>query len=107
MSVLPVKGQGDYSRMIVRYDGYSAAAPKDCKNLLPGIDGDALDHDGDYKLGCSIESVLARQVSRPADLLGNGVVDPTSEGRAAANIVDVYRAGLPNGPLDGESASGE
>ncbi|MGH1457120.1 MAG: CpaD family pilus assembly lipoprotein [Alphaproteobacteria bacterium] len=107
VGVLPVKNQGDYSRMIVSYEGYSASAPKGCENLLPGLNGDALEHDEDYRLGCSVESIIARQVSRPADLMGNGVIDATSEGRAATNIVDVYRSGAPNEPLDGEKATSE
>ncbi len=107
VSVLPVKSAGDQSRMVVNYDGYVASAPKGCTNLLPGVDGDAVESDKNYKLGCTIETMLARQISRPSDLMGQGVVDPTSDGRAASNIVDGYRTGAQLEPLRGEQASGE
>ena len=107
VGVLPVKSQGDYSRMIVSYDGYVAGAPKGCENLLPGTDGDAVEYDENYKLGCTIESMIARQVSRPSDLMGNGVADHTTDGRAASHIVEGYRTGATLEPLRGEQASGE
>ncbi len=107
VGVLPVKSQGDYSRVIFSYEGYSASAPEGCGNLLPGLDGDAVENDPDYKLGCTLDTMLARQVSRPSDLMGRGVEDATTEGRSATNIVDLYRSGAPNEPLNGERASGE
>lgn len=107
VNILPIKGAGDESRIFVRYEGYTAHAPKGCDHLMPGADGDAVEYDPDYKLGCTIESMLARQVARPADLMGNGVQGQTTDGRAATNIVDLYRSGAPNEPLEGEQASGE
>lgn len=107
VGVLPVKSQGDQSRMIVSYDGYVASAPVGCDNLLPGVDGDALEHDENYKLGCTIDTMISRQISRPSDLMGQGVSDATTDGRAASNIVDSYRSGATLEPLSGEQASGE
>lgn len=105
-SILPVNGQGDQARMLVRYMAYSAHAPQECEKMMPGMnDGDAVRDDREYKMGCSISSLIARQVSRPSDLLGRGNVQATSDGRAATNVVEAYRTGAPNEPLDGESAS--
>jgi type IV pilus biogenesis protein CpaD/CtpE len=107
VGVLPVKSQGDHSRMVVGYEGYVAAAPKECDTLLPGFDGDAVEEDENYKLGCTIETMLTRQVSRPADLMGQGKTSQTTDGRSATNIVDTYRTGAPLESLEGEQASGE
>ncbi len=105
--VLPVKGQGDDARLIVSYNAYSAHAPKGCDSMMPGMNGSELGDDKNYKLGCTSQTLLARQVSRPKDLLGRGSVDQDTDGRAASNIVGLYRTGAQNASLDGESATGE
>ncbi len=106
-SVLPVKGQGDEARLIISYNAYSAHAPKGCPDYMPGLDGGPLDDNPDYKIGCSVETLMARQVARPADLLGRGASDMDTDGRSATNIVDLYRSGIQNPSLEGQSASGE
>ena len=52
-----------------------------------------------------IETMIAKQVARPKDLLGQENTDTYTEGRSAANIVEGYRYGAKNEKLDGESAS--
>ncbi|MGH1402914.1 MAG: CpaD family pilus assembly lipoprotein [Alphaproteobacteria bacterium] len=105
--VLPVKGQGDEARLIVSYDAYSAHAPKDCPQQMPGLNGGSVENNTDYKLGCSVGTLMARQIARPSDLLGRGRSDTGSDGRSAANIVELYRTGAQNDLLEGQSASGE
>ncbi len=102
--LLPVVSSAE-SKVIVSYIGYNALAPKDCE-LMSGIQGRTVDVDEDYKLGCSVDTLFARQISRPKDLLGQET-SSTSDGRRAANQIDAYRTGVPNEPLEGESASGE
>lgn len=104
--IMPVLSQGDDARLLVSYDAYSAHAPKGCDGMMPGLSERPLEGDKNYKLGCSIDTLIARQVSRPSDLLGRGNVDRDTDGRSAANIVDTYRTGALNEPLTGESASG-
>ena len=106
-SVLPVKDQGDVSRLLVSYNSYTASAPKDCPEVMPGMDGGGLEHNADYKIGCTIETVLARQIAKPSHLLGRGAKGGYKDGRASANVVEGYRTGAPNESLDGESASAE
>ena len=102
--ILPVHGQGDDSRAMISYISYDALAPKDCP-LMEGIENSAdLRADRSYKLGCSVDTLFARQIARPKDLNGQGI-DSTSEGRRSSNIVDFYRSGQPNEPLEGETAS--
>ncbi len=104
-NIMPVKALGDVPRLLVSYQGYTAHAPDDC-GLMAGLDKSAgVGSQKDYKLGCSVETMIARQVSRPGDLLGRENTDLTTEGRGASNIVDGSRSGTLNQPLEGESAS--
>lgn len=103
--VLPIKGQGDEPRLMISYDSYSAHAPKGCKGMLPGMNGTELGDDEDYKLGCTSQTLLARQISRPKDLLGRGTADNNTDGRSASNIIDLYRSGAQNAALEGQSAT--
>lgn len=105
-SILPVSHQGDVSRMAVSYMSYSAKAPDDC-GQISGLSGKGLDYDPEYRFGCSVDTMIAKQVSRPRDLAGRSNTDQFTDGRASANIVDTYRLGAPNKPLDGESATAE
>lgn len=106
-SVMPIKSQGDEARLLVSYDSYTAHAPKGCDYDMPGLNGSPLEVDEKYKYGCAIDTLLARQIARPGDLLGRGQQDETTDGRASTNIVELYRSGAQNEPLDGESASDE
>ena len=102
-TIIPVKGQGERSRALVSYDTYTVTVPDDCTDM-PGYSDRNLDSDEDYKLGCTHDSIIAKQVSRPKDLMG-GTTAASSDGRRAANIVEAYRTGEQNKPLDGENAS--
>ena len=105
-SILPVKDQGDEAQVMISYNAVAALAPEGC-NDMPGMKGNVLEPDANYKLGCGVDTLIAKQVARPSDLLGRGVSDPTTDGRAAANVIEAYRTGVQNKPLKGESASGE
>lgn len=105
-SILPVKDQGDEAQVMISYNAVAALAPDGCGDM-PGMKGNQLEPDPNYKLGCGVDSMIAKQVARPSDLLGRGVSDPTTDGRSAANVIDAYRMGTQNKPLSGESASGE
>lgn len=100
--ILPVSGQ---SALIVSYGYYTAHAPKDC-TTMPGYDDTSISAETDYRLGCTVETLIARQIARPKDLLGQTSSDQTTEGRSAANLVNAVRAGTLNQPLGGQRASG-
>ena len=104
VNILPVQ-DSETPQALVSYMGYNALAPEDC-TLLPGIENRNVHVDEDYKLGCSVDTIFARQIARPKDLLGQRNGEYT-DGRRAANIGDYYRSGAPNEPLNGESASGD
>ncbi len=105
--VLPIHALGDHARLIISYSYQTAQTSLDCETQMPGLTGRSLDYNEDYKIGCGTQSLIAQQISKPKDLLGQGNVSSTTDGRAASNIVDAYRSGALNKPLDGESASGE
>ena len=103
-SILPVREQGTESMVVVSYASYQATAPANCGRMT-GFDGPILEHDPDYKLGCTVETVFARQIANPTHLLGESKAPAYSEGRAAAHVIDPQRSGAFNKPLKGEEAS--
>jgi len=105
VDTLPVADSGEHSRTLISYNALRAAAAPDCDVLEMEMTTD-LERMENYGLGCSIETYLARQVAKPADLLGNDVMD-TSQGRYSANSLEPYMSGARNPALEGESASGE
>jgi type IV pilus biogenesis protein CpaD/CtpE len=78
--------------LAVHYDSVSALGPKDCAPM-PGMDDYTTGRnlDSQYLFGCGIETQLARQIYRPADLRGNGTVE-TGDGRRAVSVSETYRA---------------
>lgn len=85
-----VKTDGVQPTLMVSYDSVTAQAPAGCRNM-PGFDDGLTSGDiGDYRFGCSVDTMLAKQIYRPADLYGNGSSD-VGDGRRAANSVEYYR----------------
>lgn len=105
VDTMPVRGLGEESTTLVSYGRLKARAPKGCDATLD-MDFVTFEQMDDYKLGCSIESHLAKQVARPKDLLGEDAMD-SAEGRYSANNLETYMSGKPNEPLQVETTSGE
>ena len=103
-SIMPVKDTGADMKAMFSYTAYNALAPDDC-DVMPGISSRTIETEEGYKLGCSIETMYARQIARPKDLKGQGMMDPQSDGRRSSNIVETYRTGVPNKPLGGETTT--
>lgn len=85
-----VKVEGSAPTLMVSYDGLVARAPEGCRTMPGFEDGLTTREIGNYKFGCSVDTMLANQIYRPADLLGNGASDP-GDGRRASNNVEYYR----------------
>jgi len=95
-----LKTEGSEPTFMVMYDGVTAQAPAGCRNM-PGFDDGLTDTQiGDYRFGCSVDTMLAKQIYRPSDLQGKGTADPI-DGRRAANVVEYYKQVTP------EEANGE
>lgn len=86
--------------LMVSYDMIMAYAPSDC-TPMPGLDNNLTGRDiGDYKFGCAVESMLARQIARPADLEGNATLGKR-DARRESVVIEEYSAGVPRQPLEG------
>lgn len=89
--------------LLISYDSVKAQAPTDC-HTMPGIDDYQTTRDiAQYRFGCSTESLLARQIARPSDLMGRAANNEPSDGRRASNVIDEYRnygANDANRPLE-------
>jgi type IV pilus biogenesis protein CpaD/CtpE len=86
--------------LMVSYDTVMAHAPSNC-DPMPGLDNNLTGRDlGNYKFGCGVESMIARQIARPADLEGNSTLSKRDARREAA-VVEDYSAGVPREPLEG------
>lgn len=103
--ILPVMGQdaGAGPQALVRYRTYTALPPEGCRDIEDYPDNSA-ESLRSYKLGCSTESYLAKQVASPRDLLGREGTSPAT-GSRLTNIVNAYGSGEANPPLTGLSAS--
>ena len=108
VDIVPIANSGQNSRTYIRFTALDAKGPPDC-DMLPGLGNtptNAQDVSESYKFGCSIDTLMARQVDRPGDLLGRAPpAGQGASGRRAGNIINRYEQGEPNEELDGETAS--
>lgn len=85
-----VKSEGATPTLLVSYDSVTAQPPEGCRNMPGFDDGLTTRHIGTYKFGCSVDTVMTKQIYRPADLQGNGSTDPI-DGRRATNVIEHHR----------------
>lgn len=91
-SILAADYSGDAPEMIIGYSSVSAQPPEGC-GMMPGASTIQAELDYDYKLGCSIRTMVSRQVARPADLAGRSPDSANGDARRAGIVVESYRAG--------------
>ncbi|MCB1557402.1 MAG: hypothetical protein KDJ50_00595 [Alphaproteobacteria bacterium] len=112
ISTTAAPGTGDVSTTVVTFPAITAQAPTGCK-MMPGyykpadISSDADTDEPDYRYGCTVESLIARQVTRPSDLLGKPGYETDADGQRQTNVLDGrgYYGYKPNADLGGEKAS--
>lgn len=86
--------------LLVSYDTVMAHAPSDC-DIMPGLDTNKTGRFlGDYKFGCSVETMFTQQIARPADLEGNATLGKR-DARRDSVVVEDYAIGNPRPPLEG------
>ena len=107
--IMPVNEVGHHSKTLIQYDRFSAHAPDGCDNLMPGLNNTKTDWKAneEYQYGCTVETIIAKQVVNPTDLMGREGFDSPADGRRATNITELYRLGEPNPPLEGQTATEE
>lgn len=106
-----MKGSGDISTTLVSFSAVTASAPAGC-GTMPGYKDPSEDIPNDtnikapYGYGCTIETLLAKQVVKPSDLGGRAGFETNGDGRRAERVLSGgYYSGKPNTALNGESVS--
>ena len=108
VETLPIQDPSKVGMVRIDYVSLKAHAPAGC----PAHPGDSRQEiidskDGqfpDYRYGCGVDSYIAGQVARPADLLGADNIDSAAGERGSAQLKD-YREGKPFKKLEGSNAS--
>ena len=106
---------GSKSTTLISFDSVVAKPPEKC-GLMPGYANtptelpDSGNKPMGYSMGCTVETLMAKQVSRPADLIGRPGFETRADGRRQAVVTRDrgYYGNKPNAPLaNTESASGK
>ncbi len=111
-TVSAMRGSGDVSTTLISFPAMTASAPKGC-GMMPGYDDPSADIPNDtnvdppYGYGCTVESLLARQISKPSDLLGKQGFETNSDGRRTERVLSTrgYYSDKEFPKLEGENAS--
>jgi pilus assembly protein CpaD len=112
VQTIPLQDTGNTSLTTVTFPALIAKAPAKC-GTIPGYNSpttvpNTAEGIPPYELGCTIESLMAQQISRPGDLLGRPGFETNADGRRQENVLDQrgYYSDKPNQPLkNSESAS--
>lgn len=106
----PERGAKDM--VVVSFPALVAMKPESC-GMMPGANGittlpDSGQGEAPYGFGCTIETMLARQVYKPKDLLGRDGFDTNADGARAegVNARRGYYGDQSYPDLNGEKASG-
>lgn len=109
---VPLDGTGDRSLTTVTFPALVAKAPSRC-GTMPGYNSEMVTGDNadgpppGYQLGCTVETLMAKQISRPADLLGRPGFETNSDGRRQEAVTSQrgYYGDKSFPELKGETAS--
>lgn len=106
---LPTPNAGPDHQIIIRYGTITAQAPEGC-GVMPGYTNrGATTRDTTYGYGCTVETLLAQQVARPADLAGRDPGNVTSDGARQTAVINDrgYYGNESFEPLVGDAPSGD
>lgn len=90
--ILPVHNS-ETSMTYISYTRYSASPAEGCGETIDEIDDYQKDAYRSYKLGCSVQTYMAQQMAKPADLLGRSDVHEETGARKHANNIEGYKSG--------------
>jgi len=91
--------------LLVSYDMAQATAPFGCETMTGLYREGTTRFLGDYKFGCSIDTMMANQIAHPSDLQGNAGLDNDASGRRQALVIEEHLSGVPKEPLVGVDRS--
>ncbi|PZP55911.1 MAG: hypothetical protein DI586_05315 [Micavibrio aeruginosavorus] len=104
---------GERSSTKISFPALTAKPPQDC-GLMPGYEDaqTSLPENAEgprpgYGIGCTIETLMAKQIARPGDLLGRPGFETDADARRQHAVIwqRGYYSNKSNPPLQGESAS--
>ena len=103
VAILPLKNVKP--RLFIDYAKTQAHKPDGC-GIAPGLDikgANTEDKIENYEIGCSIKTLMAKQVYRPSDLAGTGAATSDYDGRRGIRNIEGtgYYDGAPNAPIEG------
>lgn len=111
VQTIALAGTQDRSLTTVTFPAVVAKAPAKC-GMIPGYNtATTVPETGQgpapYELGCTIETLMAQQISRPADLLGRKGFETNADGRRQEAVVGSrgYYGDKSYESLDGEQSS--
>lgn len=97
------------SQTIFKYGTVTAQAPTGCGTMPGWAVTDATTNNKDYGYGCTVETMLAQQVMRPADLAGKAPGAVASDGARQTAVLNDrgYYGNESFAPLQAQNASDE
>ncbi|MES2729108.1 MAG: CpaD family pilus assembly lipoprotein [Pseudomonadota bacterium] len=104
---LPIPNSGREMHALLKFGTITAKGPRDC-GQMPAYTGTggATTNNETYKYGCTVETLMAQQVMRPADLAGRAPTAASDGARQTAVINDRgYYDNKAFAPLAGQTAS--
>ena len=111
IQTVALPGTGDGSLTTVTFPALVAKAPSRC-GTIPGYNSPtavpmSAEEENHYELGCTVETLMAKQIARPGDLLGRPGFETNADGRRQQTVTSDrgYYDNKPNAPLEGEASS--
>lgn len=99
-----VTDKSQNGQAIVSYLAMTALPPSNCGPITGYQGADQLTDVHDYAFGCETKTALSKMISRPDDLRGRAGT-PDDDAKRQGAMVEKYRTGTPNEPMEGVSAS--
>lgn len=109
------EGTGENSSTLINFPALTARAPESC-GMMPGYAGTVTDvpdtavgpaPSNRYNMGCTVESLMAKQVTRPGDLLGRRGFETNADARRQEIVIwqRGYYGNKSFEPLEGQRAT--
>lgn len=101
VNIVSVNSANHAQQAVVSYTAVTAQAAADCTRMTGYKGADTLDQASAYNFGCETQMAVSKMIVNPEDLMGRAGT-PDDESRRTGVIVEKYKSGTPNGPLQGQ-----
>jgi pilus biogenesis lipoprotein CpaD len=101
VNIVSVNTPNHAEQAVVSYMAVTAKAAENCMRMPGYKGGDTLDNAMDYNYGCETQMAIAKMIVNPEDLMGRDGT-PDNESRRAGIVVENYKNGVKNPPLQGQ-----